>query len=278
MLRKMFFLFLIYTLPFQYILADGIIKEQTLTTSEGKTLNVKSDLGNVAISTWNKSEAYVKISGNDNAKENLTFNIEEKSGDIYIVVEKQTGVKYLKEVNLKIEVSIPSKFNSNIKTAGGDINLTEITGDIDMKTAGGNIEIKNVKGDVNLKTAGGDIKIESSAGNINAKTAGGNIDITGTEGAINAKTAGGDISVKYKGENKGINLATAGGDVYLNIPENFSAIVDLSTTSGEIKSDFSLNSDVRRYENHKMKGTIGSGGELIKCRTTGGNISLEKSK
>jgi DUF4097 and DUF4098 domain-containing protein YvlB len=271
-------LFLIYSLPVQYILADGIIKEQTLSTSQGKTLNVKADCGDVTVSTWNKSEAYIKISGNDNAKDNMTFKISEKDGDIFVTAGKSQGVEALKNVNLKIEVNIPDKFNTSIATAGGDITLGDLTGSVNMKTAGGDIDLRNINGNANLKTAGGDVKIESINGNVSAKTAGGNINITASDGSIKAKTAGGDITIKYNGEIQGMDLSTSGGNVNLYIPENSSAKVELTATSGEINSDFPLTSNVNKLVNHKMSGDIGSGGELIKCKTLGGNISLEKIK
>ena len=90
MVKLIYFLFLLYYLPANQIKADDIIKEQSLLTSQGKTLIVKAFCGDVNISTWSKSEAYVKITGNDVAKENLDFNIEEKNGDIYVTLKKHS--------------------------------------------------------------------------------------------------------------------------------------------------------------------------------------------
>lgn len=278
MLQKLLFLFLIYTFPVQYILADGIIKEQSLATTQGKSLNVKSDCGDVIITTWNKSEAYVKISGNDNAKDKMTFDIKEKNGDIYVTAGKSHGISALNNVSLKIEVNIPEIFNTSVATAGGDLSLANLTGSANLKTTGGDIDIKNINGDVNVKTAGGDIKAESLKGNFAAKTAGGNINFSGSDGSIAAKTAGGDITVKYNGDNKGINLKTSGGNINLYLPENISAKVNLSTSNGDIKSDFSITGDVSKSSKQKITGEIGSGGELISCKTSGGDISMQKIK
>jgi DUF4097 and DUF4098 domain-containing protein YvlB len=278
MAKLIYILLLFCILPVQYILADGIIKEQNLPTSQGKTLIVKSDCGDINISTWIKDEAYIKITGNDNAKENMEFNIEEKNGDVYVTIKKSSGIKFLDNTNLKIDISIPEKFNTEISTAGGDINLGNLTGNVDMKTAGGDIVLKSIKGNSDLKTAGGDIKVESFNGNFSAKTAGGDIIMSGSDGSIEAKTAGGDITVKYTGENKGMELSTAGGNVRLYLPENFPANIDLKTSSGNIKIGFEYTNESGKLKNGKIKGKINGGGELISCRTSGGNIIVEKNK
>lgn len=277
MTKLIYLLFLLYYLPVNTILADGIIKEQILATSQGKTLIVKSDCGDINISTWSKNEAYVKITGNDNAKESMEFNIEEKNGNIQVITKKTPGLKSLNNVNLKIEVSIPEKYNTEISTAGGDISLGNLTGNVEMKTAGGNIVLESISGKTELKTAGGDIMVKSSSGDIEASTAGGNININGSNGMIEAKTAGGDIIVNYSGENKGIELKTSGGDVKLYVPDNFSANINLKTSSGDIKMGFPFDGEINKSHT-KISGKINGGGKSVSCKTSGGDIVLDKIK
>jgi DUF4097 and DUF4098 domain-containing protein YvlB len=277
MARLFYFIFLLYCFPAQSILADGIIKEQTLATTQEKTLNVKAHCGDVNIITWDKNEAYVRISGNDNAKEKMEFVIEEKNGNINITAKKSSGIKSLDNTNLKIEVSIPDKFNVEISTAGGDISLSNLTGNVEMKTAGGDIVLKNVSGKTELKTAGGNIKIESSSGDISASTAGGDINIKSSNGTIEAKTSGGNIIAYYTGENKGIELKTAGGDISLYVPDDFPANINLSTSSGDINIGFKFDGKINKSHS-KITGTINNGGKTVSCKTSGGNIVLDKIK
>lgn len=293
MIKLIYFLFLLYYLPSQTVLADEIIKEQSLQTSYGKSLIVKSDCGGINITTWSKNEAYVKISGNDIAKNNFEFTIEEKNGDIYVIVKKPNGTKSLNDVRLNIEVSIPEQFNTDISTAGGNISLEKLEGTVDMSTAGGNIILKNISGKSDLKTAGGNITVESSSGNVEAKTAGGNIYIESSNGNVEAKTAGGDINIKssngnveaktaggeitvnYTGENKGIELKTSGGNINLYLPGDFSANVNLKTSNGEIDMGFEYVGETNKSKT-KITGKINGGGESVSCKTSGGNITLNK--
>jgi len=277
MAKKYYILLLFCFLITQSILADGIIKEQSFSTSQGKTLTVKSACGDVNISTWSKNEAYIKITGNDNAKEDYSIDIEEKDGNIYVTTKKVSNTNSNKNISLKIEANIPEKYNAQISTAGGNLSLKDLIGNVEMKTAGGNIDIKNITGNIELKTAGGDIAVETFAGNLSAKTAGGNISLSGSEGSIEAKTAGGDISLRYSGDNKGIELKTSGGNINLYLPENISANIDFKTSSGKIDMGFEYSGKMNKSKS-KLEGKINNGGEHISCKTSGGNISVKKIK
>ena len=275
MKKLLYFLFLIYTLPVQTIFADGIIKEQTFQTSPGKTLHVAANYGDVKVTGWSKSEAYIKISGNDNAKSITDIDLKEKDGDIYITTSFENNMKSNTNYKLTIEISVPEKYNSEISTSGGDVSFDGINGNIKLRTAGGDIKLNNVSGKSELKTAGGDIKAYSYTGELIAKTAGGNIDISCTSTKISAKTAGGEVIVKYSGENNGIELTSSGGNINLFLPDNFGANVNLLSNAGEIKSDFEVIGSVNKSKT-KMKGKINGGGEEISCKSNGGNITLER--
>jgi hypothetical protein len=275
MVKLIYLLFLLYYLPANSVLADGIIKEQTLPTSPGKTLYVKAQSGDVTITSREKDEAYIKITGNDNAKENYEYLIEEKNGDIYITVSGKSSSNWFKNIKLKIEVTVPGNYNAEISSSGGDMDITGINGNLSLKTAGGDIKLQSISGKSEIKTAGGDIKVSSFSGELNAKTAGGDIEFTGSDCKISAKTSGGNIIVKYSGENKGIELASSGGDIKLFLPESISANIDFSTSGGEIKSALEISGKLNTSKT-KIKGKINNGGEQITCKSNGGNITIEK--
>lgn len=275
MVKLIYLLFLLYYLPANSVLADGIIKEQTLPTSQGKTLYVKAQSGDVTITSKDKDEAYVKITGNDNAKEDYEYAIEEKNGDIYVTVTGKSGSNWFKNIKLKIEVTVPVNYNAEISSSGGDMDITGIKGNLALKTAGGDIKLQSISGKSDIKTAGGDIKVNSFSGELNAKTAGGDIEYTGSDCKISAKTSGGNIIVRYSGENKGIELASSGGDIKLYLPETISANVDFSTSGGEIISALEISGKMNTSKS-KIKGKINNGGEQITCKSNGGNITIEK--
>ena len=51
-----------------------VIHEKTFQIVEaGKKLNVTADVGDVIVTVWDKSEVYIKITGNENAADKFDF-------------------------------------------------------------------------------------------------------------------------------------------------------------------------------------------------------------
>jgi DUF4097 and DUF4098 domain-containing protein YvlB len=255
-----------------------LIKEQTLATSYGKNLSVSVPGGDVKITTWNKEEAYVKITGNENAKNKYDFTINSNSGDIEVKGEKKNDDK-TSNITIKVEISVPDKFNAKVSTAGGDIKIdNSLTGEVKLNTAGGDITVSSVTGTCKFNTAGGDIKVQNFKGDIKANTAGGNINLNGSEGEVTANTSGGEVELKYTGENKGITLNTMGGNILIYLPSDFKADCNFTTMNGVIKSDIVISgekSDDKSEENKTLKGKMNGGGNSLKCATMGGNITVK---
>jgi hypothetical protein len=260
------------------IAQTDLIKEQTLQTNYGKNLAVSVPGGDVSISTWSKEEVYVKITGNENAKNNFDFTINSNSGDVIVKADKKTDAKN-SDVSMKIEISVPDKFNTKVSTAGGDIKIdNNLTGDVKLNTAGGDIKISSITGDSKLNTAGGDISVDNFKGEINANTAGGDIKLNGSDGKVSANTSGGKVELKYSGENKDITLNTMGGDILIYLPSDFKADCKLTTMNGDIKSDIPISSESNENKNIKknnVKGKMNNGGNVLKCSSMGGNITIK---
>ena len=50
-----------------------VLQEKTFLINQGKTLKLDASSGNIEISTWDKNEVYIKISGNNRAKDKVEF-------------------------------------------------------------------------------------------------------------------------------------------------------------------------------------------------------------
>lgn len=232
-----------------------VLREKSFNISPGKKLVVDASSGDVQITPWDKAEVYVKIIGNQTAEEKFDFKFEVSSEEIKIKTEKNGNGSWFSNMKLRFEIKAPANFNIYAATAGGDIKL------------GG------VKGDITLKTSGGDIWGDRFEGNFVAKTSGGDINLFCNNASIEAKTSGGDIDVEYTGINKGIDLSTSGGDIEVKLPQNFNADVDLGTSGGDVDCDITLN-NVKKLSETKIIGSLNKGGNLIKAHTSGGDISV----
>jgi len=269
----------------------------SLTTSGGD-IDVHHIEGNLYTNTsggdinvqYVNGDGELKTSGGDIDISNVTgeeFTARSSGGDI--------GVD-----DMKAKVSL--------YTSGGDIIVGDVQGDIKLHTSGGDIEIKNANryldastsgGDVYVKevaracklhTSGGDIEIGEALDDVDVSTSGGDIVISGAAGAIYAHTSGGDVEAKKilrKGiKDNSIEIGSSGGDILVCIPDNIKADVDAKIKitnrwkDNEIRSDFPLK--IERTEKGSKTfvtglGKINGGGDLIKLRTSNGNIKIRRT-
>jgi hypothetical protein len=268
---SLLFLFFFST---KLLLADDYtLIEQTFESSFYKNLNIKSHIGNIVVKTWDKLAVNVVLKGNQEALKTVDYKLDNSDGNVTVTTNSKGETKT--PIELRIEITVPKYFNVEAKTNGGEIKVSYLTGNIKLESTGGDVYTSEITGESNLKSLGGSIKAVTFKGNMIAITTGGSINLQGSEGEIKAETAGNDIKVKYTGENMGMTLKTTGGDIKVILPETFKAMLDATSTAGEIKTDFSVlvNKD---YTGQTLNGIINGGGNIIKCTTTGGKISILK--
>lgn len=231
-----------------------LIREKSFNISPGKNLYVDINSGDVKITYWDKFEVNVKIFGNENAMDNIKFTLEGDDDIVKVIGKKKSSVSlWFSNINVEVEIKVPSKFNLDVSTSGGDIKCGGITGKAE------------------LNTSGGDIWADKFSGILDASTSGGNIFLFCSNAQINAETSGGDIKLEYDGENKGIDLSTSGGDIEIKLLKSFNAVVELSTSGGEISSELNM-SKLKKSSGSRLAGELNDGGEKLSAYTSGGDI------
>jgi hypothetical protein len=216
-------------------------------------------------------------------------------------------------LQVRYAVTLPRKSNVDLKSAGGTIKVGSLEGEVKANTSGGSIVIAAIEGPVTARTSGGTIEVESATGAVSARTSGGSIKLGTMKSTVDAETSGGTISAKHTAANArlatsggsinvdradgaldagtsggsiraGLNgspagdcsLRTSGGSIRISLPGNASANIDASTSGGSVKSDLpvTVQGEIKRTS---LVGKLGNGGPLIKARTSGGSIVIEKA-
>jgi hypothetical protein len=234
---------------------DVLIKSHKFNIKSQTLLEIKIEGSEIEITPGNNDEILVEIFGNQRVTEHFEFIFKSEDNLIKVIGERKINWNFFRSLNLIFKIKIPSNFNINASTSGGDIKVGGISGNVSMNTSGGDIWADEFSGMLKARTSGGDIKIFAN----NAQ--------------IDAKTSGGDIKLELSGESKGVDLVTSGGDIKIFIPQNFNAELEAITLGGDIRSQFELNK-VRTLAKNKVYGIINSGGEKISAKTSGGDISI----
>lgn len=270
-----------------------LLKEKSFKVTPGQFLNVKTDVGDVIVKSWDRDEVLVKIYGDGDAERRMEFSFNQDENGVFIIGEKEGGrlFSWFSNIDLKYDIVVPMKFDLSIKTSGGDLVAKNIEGKSSLRTSGGDIYTKNFAGDIEaatsggdislfglignavVSTSGGDIEADAENGKINAKTSGGDIKLKSSDGEVYAKTSGGDIFLNYSGINFGINLYTSGGDIDVKLPSVIDADVDIKTSGGDLVSNFSQNR-MTKITKSQLIGKFNKGGQKIICKTSGGDITL----
>ena len=159
------------------------------------------------------------------------------------------------------------------KTSGGSINLAGVAGEINVHTSGGGITAERLNGPADLSTSGGSIGVMNSTGDLMLRTSGGGIRIQDDDGKVDAHTSGGSIQAQLR-TNGGINLETSGGSIMLTLPQGTHGSLDAETSGGDVTSNLPVTTSGTVSGDH-LHGDIGGGGPSIYLRTSGGSIRIE---
>jgi DUF4097 and DUF4098 domain-containing protein YvlB len=239
-------------------------RAQSFHAQKGGKLQLNAEAGDVVVKGWDKDEVFIRVSSLDEERlKHVSFS---QSGGKVVVGLDRAG----DGDDIRFEVQVPSVFNVDLRTGGGDITLeSPLSGDLRGSTGGGEIHLGNLGGSVRMETAGGDITARDIAGDLSFTTAGGDISIKSIGGAGEVSTAGGSVTVELA--SRSLHVSSAGGDIKI----------------GKVNQDASLSTAGGNIEVASSQGTItlgtaggsismGNGRGKIIANTSAGNVHLEK--
>jgi len=132
-------------------------------------------------------------------------------------------------------------------------------------------------------TWNGDISVDGFSGEIEANARlNGSVDIRNINGPVTANALNGNIDVFFNTikQDSPISIYTTNGAVDVSMPSNTPAQLSLSSTNGDIYSNFDLKREEKKglksYSRKNVKATINNGGVSISLKSTNGNIYLRK--
>ena len=145
--------------------------------------------------------------------------------------------------SVSYELFVPKESNLSLRTLNGGIRISDVSGDMSFRATNGGIRLNNVGGDVRGSTTNGGLRIT----------------LTGNEW-----------------EGRGLDVETTNGGVVLNIPEDYSAIVESGTVNGGLEVDFPVTLQGRIDRRH-LTLELGEGGRTIRATTTNGGVVIRRT-
>lgn len=295
-----------------YLLNNGFDSESTVEEEPYRTeyftldgsgsLKVYTVSGNVEVfgsegSDVVRVELYVKrgyaLWSSEKSLDNYLVHIDKKGSEIMAVVEPKSragGFWKSDDMTFSFKIYVPNRISSVVKTQGGNVTLSGLSGSQKIKTGGGNLTLLDIQGELQAYTTGGDISMKSLKGAIQTQTNGGNIDLDDCEGEMRlitkagnikgdkiagsflAKTYSGDIRTNFLTMGDGVKLEAIRGDIRAVVPEN--SHLDLVLKGSDVDL-YNVPSFRGERESNRVVGRINEGGTTINMITNTGDVVLE---
>lgn len=209
-------------------------------------------------------------------------------------------------------IRVPSQFNARLDTAGGGIDVSDLTGEVQVNTSGGGLKLSRIQGPLDGNTSGGGIDVTECQGDIEINTSGGGINVVGGSGSLDGRTSGGPVTVRnfqgnthvrtsgggiriehvvgeISGRTSGggvtavfsdpiqqpIDLSTSGGGVTVRLPASAAFELDAQTSGGGASCELPVTVVGEMKPGH-LKGAVNGGGPILRLRSSGGGIHVKK--
>jgi len=298
--------------------ADDVVR-RGFNVAPGGTLRLDADIGSIKIVTGGTGVAVEVVreawgrNGDDVLKEHQ-IKFQQNGNDVVITSDfEDRWDRWFRKYSVQWNIRVPSRYNLDIQTSGGSIELADIGGTVQARTSGGSIATGRLAGDSELKSSGGSISVGGGDAHIKAHTSGGSITIGNTSGPVEARTSGGSIKLAHiagevvaRTSGGGIRiddamgtvdastsggsihasmsrqpksdsrLSTSGGGVTLEIAPNIAVDLDAHASGGGVHADVPV-TVLGTQDDNSVRGKINGGGPKLVLRTSGGGIRVRAS-
>ncbi len=264
--------------------------EDRIGAQPGGRLRVDLQSGSVEVESHDEPEVQVDAHVGGVGSRSLDFELTGNGVDVTFSASVRGWAQLLGGARVRVRLKVPERYDVDVRTHGGSIEVKEIRGQVVARTSGGSIEVDEIEGDVDLRTSGGPIEAKEIHGNLVARTSGGRIrasEISGdveaqtsggpikikdVAGGVDLHTSGGGISVRFTDDPEG-QLETSGGSIEVEFPEDAGVDLDARTSGGrvEVEHDITVRGELDRS---RVVGTINGGGGTLRLRTSGGHIRV----
>jgi len=294
----------------------------------GGQLTVEVDRGYIEIKTTDRQSVDIEVrrkargskteSGKTLKDHVVTINQDGNKIEVRAEYQGAKSLDWLRsspQLVVSYQITIPQKFNVDLKTAGGSVKVDDLTGTVQVASSGGSLNFKKIEGSLSGHTSGGGITVAGCKGNVELKTSGGGLQLGEIEGDVDARTSGGSIRADkltgksfLKSSGGGIHVSeikgqiealtsggsitasliaqpsgdctfkTSGGGITVALDAKASVDLDAHTSGGRVSSDLPVTSIVLGGKNkNELQGKINGGGPLITAHTSGGSVSLKRN-
>jgi hypothetical protein len=216
--------------------------QKTYDIGPGGQILIENFLGNVKVTGYNGTG--VEVKAYKKGQDVDAIRIEDFSFGNRIQLRTHYPHFYNGATTVDFEVRVPGSTEYNfdrLSSFGGNVEVTNVLGRLRADSVRGNVEVKDVRGLVSAS---------SVSGNVSAR-------IDRLEGPSNMR------------------FTSISGNIVVSAPANLDALIDMSSASGLLRTDFPIDVQERRYGPGSIaRGKLGSGKQILHISSVSGRVSL----
>ena len=180
--------------------------------------------------------------------------------------------------NVNFSVRMPASVMLQTESGNGDVSINGAGSDVKASTGNGRVLVTGTTGRVFAHTGNGRVTIDDAHGPVDATTGNGDVRVSTSNGPVTASSGNGDIDVSMARVERAaeMSFSTGSGRISLTVPGDFGAELEGSTGNGEISSELPMRVE-GRIDPHRIRGTLGGGGERLSLRSGNGDITIRKA-
>lgn len=133
--------------------------------------------------------------------------------------------------NVDFDVTVPLRCNLELGNTSGEIEASNVEGNISLKTVSGEVTGKKLSGNLSLQSSSGELAANELSGTIYLRTISGDIEAQRMTGNLVIQTASGDVELNHISGKLGFKSISGGIEAY---DANLNSFY-LSSTSGDLE-------------------------------------------
>jgi DUF4097 and DUF4098 domain-containing protein YvlB len=272
---------------------------KTYTVTGPTTVRVQVDDSRVRVITSDTDQVEFRVTSEGFAAVNigrkLHIDSRQNGNQVELTVRLTPGVTLgINNKRLSTEVRMPKNADLQLETSDGNVEMSDLHGNIVVHTSDGAIKASQLSGTIDIRSNDGDIAVQMLAGtfklhsgdgkihatqldgNCNASTRDGPIQVAGRFDSLDVKSGDGTVSVRAEPGSKMSStwsITTQDGGVEVAIPKDLSAKLDAGTRDGHVSLGLPVSVE-GNVDPKTVRGTINGGGPTLFIHTGDGTIHL----
>jgi DUF4097 and DUF4098 domain-containing protein YvlB len=173
--------------------AQGVSFDTTVAITAAHSLSLDLKTGGTVKITGG-SDKVVRVRVTEDGRECADCRVELEQTSQGIQVRSRRSALDGRPAKLQFEIEVPAHFDLDVASAGGELQIEGVDGEIKGRTQSGALTLRRLSGAVDLQTMRGDITLRESYVSGRVHTLGGRVLLEDVTGTVDGSSASGKVT------------------------------------------------------------------------------------